>query len=107
RNLSANAEGYTGFSSTASNAISIDSTATSFPSDLRSAPVILVGQALCSVHAIFGAPASSSRLTTTVRRLMVFILISEYQLQSVESFGKRPLRIVTLPTLPRPGILIG
>ena len=69
-------------------------------------PVIFVGQALCSVQDIVGAPLSSSSLTTTVRRLTVFILISSYQAQNFPSDGKMPLRIVTLPTWARPGIFI-
>ena len=44
---------------------------------------------------------------TTARREMVFIWISENQFQNCASLGKMPLRRTTLPTLPRPGILIG
>src|SRR3984893_19485465 len=99
--------GYAAFTSSVSNAIATDSSATSLPSDFMSVPVILVGQALCSVHTIFGAPVSSSRLMTTARREMMFILISENQVQNLASLTKMPLRMVTLATLPRPGILIG
>src|SRR5262245_46917301 len=88
-------------------AISMDSTATSFPSDFRSVPVILVGNELFNVQTILGFAASSRSLTITVRRLMVFILISLYQSQKRLSLTKMPLRMVTLPTRARPGILIG
>src|SRR5580698_610129 len=81
--------------------------ATALPSALRSVPVIFVGHALLKVHTIFGVPVSSRRLIATVWRLPVFILISLYQVQNLVSLMKMPLRRVTLPTFPSPGILIG
>lgn len=69
--------------------------------------MILVTHALLSVHGISGLPSSSSKLMTTVRRWMVSISISLYHAQNLSSLTKIPLRIVTLPTLPKPGILMG
>jgi hypothetical protein len=56
-------------------AISIDSTATSLPSDFISVPVIFVGNAFASVQTMVGALASSSKLIVIGILLIVFILI--------------------------------
>jgi hypothetical protein len=61
---------------------------------------------LLSVQVILGAAVSSSSLITTVRRLIVFILISLYYVKNSESFVKVPFFIVTLPTLASPSILM-
>lgn len=59
-------------------------------SALRSVPVILVGQALASVHSMVGLPASSSRLMVTGMRLTVFTLIWLNQPQKLFSPLKMP-----------------
>src|SRR6476469_3598120 len=80
------------------------STATSFPSDFRSVPVIFVGHAFASVHDMVAFPASSHNWMVTGTRLITFSLIWLYQSQNLLSLAKTPFFKVTLPVFLIPGI---
>ena len=85
-------------------AISIVSTATSLPSDLRSVLVIFVGHALFNCHWMLILAFSSSSFITMVLRFIVFIEISLCHFQKLLSLTNTPFFMVIFPYLVKPGI---